>query len=253
MKAEIVTMTKRIVDDLIGANIENRHVRVSVVDRYARDMLSGHWRVTNQGIGVTKDGVLIDGQHRLLALRKCNYPQIKMLIVWGLDEEAKRCVDGNLKRSARDIFALSFNTCVSKITPAILNILGRYEVDSGIYIPKCKTLTVDEMYDAFEIYGDPISTIAEGLKDYTFYPAPVLAAAVFITRNDNENVSKIRRFLEVLRTGENINKEMPEFHLRNFLMSSKKMKGDLQLERYLKSKKAMLCRISDMKLGVLKV
>ena len=48
-------------------NTHNRPVSRQTVEQYARDMKAGRWYYTNQGIGFDVNGVMTDGQHRLLA------------------------------------------------------------------------------------------------------------------------------------------------------------------------------------------
>jgi len=51
-----------------GTEGTNRPISMRKVNDYAVEMLKGNWRFTHQGIGFSKKGFLIDGQHRLLAI-----------------------------------------------------------------------------------------------------------------------------------------------------------------------------------------
>jgi hypothetical protein len=104
--AQIKTATRQLVDSLLEMNTNNRAVRKSVVDCYKQDIADGRWYLTNQGIGVDINGVLIDGQHRLLAIKESGYPPIPLLIVSGLSVEAQTAIDQHSKRSVRDVWKL---------------------------------------------------------------------------------------------------------------------------------------------------
>ena len=53
---------------LTMANNFNRPIKQAVVDMYVRQIKSGLWRRTHQGIAFDANGILIDGQHRLMAI-----------------------------------------------------------------------------------------------------------------------------------------------------------------------------------------
>ena len=67
------TFWMRITPDLAARwlthNFGNRPVKEDVVAGYARDMRGGRWKRTHQGIAFNDRDQLIDGQHRLLAVR----------------------------------------------------------------------------------------------------------------------------------------------------------------------------------------
>jgi hypothetical protein len=255
-RAEIADMSKALVDQLLTYNTNNRNVKQAVVERYSRDIKAGNWHITNQGIGVSDEGVLLDGQHRLLALKACNYPKVKMVIVWGLDKETQSYVDQHTKRSARDVFRLSFNASVSSYTPGILNVLARYEPDSGIFLGQGTTMSMDEMYHGFDIYADYIEMVISNSHDATFYTAPVLAAHVFVAAKSLVSNDQVRQFLIDIRTGENLTKTMPAYHLRAFLLSSRRATtkgGSLQFERYSKTKKAIISYAKGESMGALRI
>lgn len=56
-------------------NISNRSVNHELVNRYARDMQMGEWKLTHQGILLGIDDRVIDGQHRLMAIVKSGIGQ----------------------------------------------------------------------------------------------------------------------------------------------------------------------------------
>lgn len=72
---DFITWTVLVTPDLAALWLEyrmpNRRLIESVVDKYANDMLSGSWHENHfQGIAFTREGKLLDGQHRLAAIVK---------------------------------------------------------------------------------------------------------------------------------------------------------------------------------------
>jgi hypothetical protein len=64
----LVNVTPSLARNWLVYNQINRPVKPQVVDEYIRQIESGQWKRTHQGIAFTHNGTLIDGQHRLLAI-----------------------------------------------------------------------------------------------------------------------------------------------------------------------------------------
>ena len=248
-EAQIRTATKDLVDSLLAMNTSNRVLRKRVTEAYARDINAGKWKLTNQGIGVTTEGVLLDGQHRLEALRICGYPPIKILVVTGLDADAQITVDAHAKRSARDILQFAFGSRVSRSAPAIGNVLLRFGGKGWNSTP-----TNQELMDAINEYIDEIETVTSIPKSHTTFPAPCLAAFCRCLKVNPESIEGIRVFMERVESGELLTKTMPEFHLKNFLTSSRATSGGttMQLERWNKTMRALTASLKGEPMGVLR-
>ena len=63
--------------------IYNRNVSPSRVTAYAVDMRSGSWDLNGQAIVLDENGLLLDGQHRLLAIIESGVT-LPMLVVRGM-------------------------------------------------------------------------------------------------------------------------------------------------------------------------
>ena len=70
---QIVTASKWLVDALLAMNSSNRRHKVSRSHQLATDILLGKFLLTASGIGVDRNGVLSDGQHRLHAIKHAGY------------------------------------------------------------------------------------------------------------------------------------------------------------------------------------
>lgn len=90
----------------IDVQKKNRPLNKRYVDMYARDMIAGKWKTTHQGIAFDENGYLVDGQHRLNAIIQANIP-IKLMVSRGLGNNPFSGIDSGLRRSMRDIIALS--------------------------------------------------------------------------------------------------------------------------------------------------
>jgi hypothetical protein len=86
----------------LGANAEDqRNQRDVKIEGYARDMKAGKWHLSGDTIKLTKDGVLIDGQHRLKAVVKAGVP-VYMVVVFNVDHAAMAVIDTGIARTFAD-------------------------------------------------------------------------------------------------------------------------------------------------------
>lgn len=102
---KVTTVTPELAEEFLGKNTHNRNVRERHVRTLANEMQAGRWKFNGEPIRFGKDGVLLDGQHRLHAVIKSGIPQ-KMLIVTGIEGEAQHTMDTGSKRSTSDALKL---------------------------------------------------------------------------------------------------------------------------------------------------
>ena len=89
-------------------NTKNRKVLRSHVAALAKNMEEGTWYFNGDTIRFDNDGVLIDGQHRLMAIVKsgCTIP---CLFVVGLEPNVIKCIDIEMKpRNLKNLLEMDF-------------------------------------------------------------------------------------------------------------------------------------------------
>lgn len=112
-----VNMTPAWAADLLEANTKNRHVSQTLVDMYAKDMQQNKWAANGDAIRVSKSGVLLDGQHRLLACVQSG-KSFTTVLVTGLDDEVRSTIDIGRKRSLADELNMTGKTHTTHIAAA---------------------------------------------------------------------------------------------------------------------------------------
>jgi len=65
-----ISLTPELAQELLTQNKSNRPVRPRRVDELVKIIEQGKWKHTHQGIAIDSNGILQDGQHRLLAVVK---------------------------------------------------------------------------------------------------------------------------------------------------------------------------------------
>lgn len=87
-----IKMTKQLVDEFLAANTHNRTPSKNRVDALARSMKDGTFMSDNgQTIVINQSKTwLLDGQHRLLAIKQAEYPVFAFDVVFIPDEDAQK-------------------------------------------------------------------------------------------------------------------------------------------------------------------
>lgn len=87
-------------------NLRNRRVRRGWAKYLSDQLKSDRWAIMGDAIAFSKDGVLINGQHRLLAIIDADRPAV-CLVVRGLTEEAFLTTDRGIGKSVADVLRQS--------------------------------------------------------------------------------------------------------------------------------------------------
>ena len=82
-------------------NTKNRKVKPANLKRLITSIDNGEWILTNQGIAFDKEGNLLDGQHRLLAIVKTG-KTLPIMVARNMDPKIFHCVDTGTARTAAD-------------------------------------------------------------------------------------------------------------------------------------------------------
>lgn len=103
-----ITITPALARAYLVVNAENnRNVKRSKIESYARDMLSGNWNSdSGETIKLSETGRLIDGQNRMHAVIKAGIP-IDFDIAHGLPDAAMLVLDSGASRTGADALKVS--------------------------------------------------------------------------------------------------------------------------------------------------
>lgn len=83
-----------------------RNLSEPTVRKYAEDMRRGQWLyVPSQGIAITRDGQVLDGQHRLWAVVRSGIPQ-KFMVHFEVDPDVFTVIDRGRSRTLTQIAAM---------------------------------------------------------------------------------------------------------------------------------------------------
>lgn len=221
MKIETIEITPKLAREwLEDFNTNNRPIKKSAVRRYALDMEKGSWHLeTGESIKFASDNILLDGQHRLMAIVKSNI-SVPMLVVTGLDKDTFKVLDTGINRSASDVFNVEGVSYSSQL-PAVINVYTQLKNNSYSNIKnKLTNQRLLEVYEERPIFWDDIATLTNNLylKFERVLPISILGGFLAAT-NEVDKVKSIE-FFTGLCTGEGII-GTSIFNLRNSLVKDK--------------------------------
>lgn len=157
--ASVVFVTPEMAERWLKLNTRNRKLNERVVKMYARDMGSGAWLLTGEGIKFASDGSLLDGQHRLAAIVKTGVT-VPMFVMRGVDTAAQSVMDTGRKRTAADDLSIHDEKNSSLLAATIKLALG---VESGVADPNRNEPTHTEIRDFLAAHPE-----IRGAVDFTY-------------------------------------------------------------------------------------
>jgi len=95
---EMVTLSPALATVLLRRNEANRPISAVGLERLKRDISEGRWLFNGEGIVVSRDGKLNDGQHRCRAVIETER-SIRMVIAFGPDRESRLTLDQGVART----------------------------------------------------------------------------------------------------------------------------------------------------------
>ena len=120
------TITPDVAREYLKFNINNRPVRQSAVNRYAEEMKRGTFQLNGETIIFSDGGVLMQGQHRLMACVKANV-SFQSIVVRGVNYDAFHTIDQGCTRTESDVFSI-YGVKESAITASIVSAYMRLQV-----------------------------------------------------------------------------------------------------------------------------
>lgn len=111
-------------------NTRNRQLSPGKVRRFVRDLLAGNWATTHQSIGIAPSFV-VDGQHRLTAIRDSGVSVEMNVTMYATDDEANKAVmavDITDKRTPGDMLEIAgaMRKGTGRINVAVVRLLYRF-------------------------------------------------------------------------------------------------------------------------------
>jgi hypothetical protein len=215
-------ITPAIAKQILESNLINRRPKPPVVLRYASDMQRGLWKTdTAEFIKISKNGVLLDGQHRLMAVIKAN-TSVYFNVARGVNDEIFDVIDTGSIRNAGDVFKIAGvkRECT---LPSIISTYNKLKNNKTFNVNKNLRLNNSELLQQY--YEDELFWQEVGRKSHNWYMsfAKILQPSFiggFYAYFYEINPKLAESFFDELTTGINVSNNIIHL-LRNKLMQDK--------------------------------
>jgi hypothetical protein len=230
MKIERVFVTPEIASDMLVQNTQNfRKLDKNRVAQYAKDIVAGRWDENGETIKLN-GSVLLDGQHRLTAVKVANRGAW-MLIVYGVESSAINIDRGRPRKFGQ---WLAHTGCANASRIASIA-KAAIEYEQGAWVLNAsRHLITDNALS--EYISDNIARIESAAslagKAKSVIQCSVLGAILYlgVAGKATENEFAVW-FVDRLLHGDELNDASPILHLRNRLLASKTKKYTLSILR----------------------
>lgn len=113
---------------LLESNIKNRPLSNRNIHFLKTQMQKGMWKFDAEPLRFSEDGELLDGQHRLSALKELPNVTLPFLVVTNLPKDVFKVMDTGKKRSAGDTFGIE-NIANSNLASTTVKLI--HSIESG--------------------------------------------------------------------------------------------------------------------------
>lgn len=232
-KVQVLNIGPKEAAEMIKMNTENfRKIDHATVDKYAKEMARGEWRFNGETIKIDNN-VLLDGQHRLLAILKSG-ATIKAIVVTGVDNGSFSTIDRGKGRTISQWCSYIGLKHANTVAATAKLCIG---YDQGLWSNMSiqpSEVVDSQIMDFITINSYTLQeSAALAVKANKLAPASMLSAIMYIgcDGKNPKDAEVANWFIKALASGENLNKNDAVFHYRNRVLNQSQSK---QMSLYMK-------------------
>lgn len=222
----VETITPAKAAEYLRLNVKNRKLSKKKVREYTRDIKSGKWQLSPEGISFYKNGTLCNGQHRLNAIISANIP-VKMAVTYNVPNDTVM-IDKNIARTTKNIMDMEgYPPEISNKT--IVGAIGFlfYEATEhhiNNISDAQKMLFVEEYFKTLSLVREIVRSGAKGggHGNKGMCDNAITAAACFCALYEGITKEVLTQFFTVVNSGfYSFQEETAAIVLRNYMVANK--------------------------------
>lgn len=201
---------------MLALNTSNRNIRPHYVARLAGAMERGEWVQNGESIKLNGE-MLLDGQHRLLAIVESGTTQ-SMLVVRDLPSVAQATVDIGARRNIADVLRLRGEVDVTTLA-ACLATVWRYTTHGTMQRTPATVPTIAQLLAFYEKHPEIRDALSVGrsVRDAGLALSISSASAVYHLAAEQDQ-QEAGTFFARLSSGDMLESSDPIYVLRRFLL-----------------------------------
>jgi hypothetical protein len=225
MDCTVETITPSIAAELLSLNIKNRPINESHVAFFEEQLKRGEMLLTHQGIAISDNARLLDGQHRLTAIVRTGI-SAEILVTRGLSEKVFTVLDSGSKRSAGDVLAIAGASNASALATGIRMYIAYQNIPDNIWTgglikQKCTAKTIAETYHSDKSAWEACAAIAiRNALNKISVPGSMTCLMYLANRKHGYTLHFLERFAAKLKEGTNLEPGEPILAYRNKMMGN---------------------------------
>ncbi len=199
----------------LAMNTGNRRVNRRKVQQLAAQMRVGEFENTGEPVIVSQEGVINDGQHRLLAVIEAD-AVVEMDVRFGIPRKAFTKTDTGASRSSGDVLTIKGVGAGAQVSSTVrLLVLYRRGLPESIR----EFVSNDEVARAFEEFSG-VEDIVAAVNAHSF-PKPIRSTPLYATAylaSKTPQKAKLDAWLDAVATGLDVGRTDPAYVLRERLL-----------------------------------
>lgn len=227
--SEVVELTPELADLLLHRNDGNRNIRPAKLNQYVSDIVNDRWQLNGEGIMISKEGLMNNGQHRCSAVMAAN-KSIQTFMVFGVERESRATVDTGASRTAGDHLSLAGHKYAAALA-GITRFVIAYERSDRQAISHMSSITVSEILDRVE--GDDLLQEAANFTGHSAkikrLVSPSVIGFVYYALSTIDKDDALE-YLESTITGIGLQADSPQYVVREKLMNMPDLGREQKIE-----------------------
>lgn len=238
-------ITPAIAEAYLQANISNRRIKIPTLYQYTQEIIAGKWKEdTGEPIKLSASGVVLDGQHRLLAIVKAN-KAVWMHVCTNVPDEVFDVLDSGAVRNATDAFYVK-GILNGNMIPSIISTYNQLKANRRTGLQKHHKQTnaalLDQYYENEKMWQEIAYASKRWYLAFAKIVPPSLIGGMYKYLSDIDQ-PKAEQFMSQLCTGISVTNKTVSL-LRNKLMQDKvslrKMPPSLKIAFFIKTWNAFI-------------
>ena len=220
MNVKLTTVTPEWAEETLKKNIGNRPLNIQHVDKLAKEMTKGRWKVNGDTICLNGSRV-IDGQHRLHAVMQSGIT-IETLVVEGLSSDVFDTKDVGKRRSAGDTLGVAGEQNACRLAAALI-LIDKYFTGR---VEKSVSYSNTEMEELLLKYPESRQSIQTSMGTKGLITPSVLDACHYLFSRKDPVLAD--QFVDKVLRGISLTEGSPWYVLRERLVNNSLSKAKLK-------------------------
>lgn len=225
--SSVVDLTPELAANLIGRNNRNRNISVRNYSKIVRAIERDEWVFNGEAIKVADTGLLLDGQHRCLAVIETG-KSIRVVLIQGLPESTRDTMDTGRPRTLGNVLQMRGHKDSNRLAAAIRRMVVAERVGfKAAFVAGTVETTRPEELAWFE--RNPwVEDYMIQSRNIASDPGILLSSTsvvALLSRFDAIDQEDSMHFWDKLRSGEDLSRDHPIMALRRAFKRLGELKG----------------------------